>query len=143
MKKFGVLMKAKTSAILFVAILFLTSPFRVQAQADCYSIQCPSKIFAPCEGRYGSHVSFSVTASNLCSPAVAPTITYSVQPGSVFPPGTNVVCATIQIPGLAPRTCCFDVIVDNCCPTNCIDVICPKDIVVGCQQAAGPPGAFV
>src|SRR5207253_1123939 len=65
-------------------------------------------------------------------------------PGSLFPPGTNVVCATIQIPGLAPRQCCFDVIVDNCCPTNCIDLICPRDIVVPCQQNPGAgPGAFV
>src|SRR5262249_25131452 len=38
---------------------------------------------------------------------------------------------------------CFDVIVDRCCPTNCIDIICPSNIVVACQQTAGQPGAYV
>src|SRR5205814_6465005 len=86
---------------------------------------------------------FSVVASNLCNPSLPPSVTYSVPPGSILPPGTNTVCAAIQIPGLPARQCCFDVIVDNCCSSNCIAVVCPTNIVVGCQQTAGPPGATV
>ena len=137
-------MKVKTSFLLLVALLLCALQFPLHAQnPDCYDIQCPSKVFAPCEGVYGAHAWFSVTASNRCNPAQPPTIQYSVPPGSVFPPGTNVVCATIQIPGLAPRQCCFEVIVDSCCPTNCIDVVCPRNIVVACQQTPTGPGAFV
>ena len=137
-------MKAKTSATLYLGILFLASQPALLAQGqDCYDIQCPSKILVPCEGPLGAHAWYSVTATTICAGAPAPTITYSVPPGSLFPPGTNVVCAVIQIPGMPARQCCWDVIVDGCCPTNCIDVICPSNIVVGCQQAAGPPGAFV
>src|SRR5437773_1707072 len=132
-------MKAKTSAAFFTALLLLGMQFPLAAQTDCYNIQCPSKIFAPCEGAYGAHVYFSVTASNICDPANPPTITYSALSGSVFPPGTNTVCAIIQIGGIPPRQCCFQVIVDNCCPTNCIDLICPRDVVVPCQTALSPP----
>src|SRR5947209_5771645 len=100
-------MKAKTSAAFFLALLFLATPFSLRAQpVDCYDIQCPSKIFAPCEGVYGAHAWFSVTATNRCNPSVPPTITYSSPPGGLFPPGTNTVCATIQIGGLPPRQCC-------------------------------------
>src|SRR5882672_8766170 len=114
-------MKAKTSNAFFMALLFLAAQFSLRAQtpADCYDIQCPSKVFAPCEGPFGSHVWFSVTVSNRCPQVPAPVITYSADPGSVFPPGTTVVCAKIRIPGLPDRQCCFDVIVDGCCPTNC------------------------
>src|SRR5438552_4764144 len=136
-------MKAKTSAAFFMALIFLAAQFALHAQSDCYDIKCPSKIFAPCEGVYGAHAWFSVTASNTCNPSVPPSVTYSAAPGSVFAPGTNVVCAIIQIPGLQPRQCCFDVIVDNCCPTNCIDLICPRDLFVPCQQQGTTPGAFV
>jgi len=135
-------MKAKTLAAFFVALLVLASQFSLRAQS-CYGYQCPQKIFAPCEGVYGARVSYTITASNLCNPSLPPTVTYSIPPGSLFPPGTNIVCATIQIPGLPPQQCCFQVIVDNCCPTNCIDIICPSNVVVGCQQAGGSPGAFV
>src|SRR6185503_6586328 len=135
----------KKSLILFWALLaLLISASRSKAQnPDCYDIQCPSKIVAACESAFGTRVWFSVTASNRCSATAPPTITYSVAPGSLFAPGSNIVCATIQIPGLPPRQCCFPVVVDNCCPTNCIDVICPKDIIVSCQQTAAGPGAFV
>src|ERR1043166_3197355 len=134
-------MKAKTSAALLAVLLLLGMQFPLAAQTDCYSIQCPSKILVPCEGVYGAHVSFSVTATNTCDPANPPTITYSAPSGSVFPPGTNTVCAVIQIAGLPARQCCFDVIVDNCCSTNCIDLICPRDLVTACQT--GPnAGAF-
>jgi len=136
-------MKSKTSSALFVALLFLATQLSLRAQQDCYDFQCPTNIFAPCEGVWGAHVWYSINATNRCNPSVAPTVTYSVPPGSIFPPGTNTVCATIQIPGVPPRNCCFLVIVDRCCSTNCIDVICPKDIVVTCQNTAGPPGAFV
>lgn len=137
-------MKNKLTAILFVALLTLAAAWTGRAQpTDCYDIQCPSKILAPCEGVYGAHVWFSVTASNRCNPDLPPTIHYSILPGSVFPPGTNVVCATIQIPGLAPRECCFEVIVDTCCSSNCIDVLCPRDIVVPCQDTSTGPGAIV
>ncbi|MDB6031266.1 MAG: hypothetical protein JWM16_1604, partial [Verrucomicrobiales bacterium] len=137
-------MKTKLATILIAFLLSLTAALTGLAQnPDCYSIACPSKILAPCEGVYGAHVSFSVTASNLCNPAQPPTITYSIPPGSVFPPGTNVVCAKIEIPGLPPRECCFQVIVDTCCSSNCIDVICPPNIVVGCQDTQNGPGALV
>jgi hypothetical protein len=35
------------------------------------------------------------------------------------------------------------VIVDDCCSSNCIEILCPTNLVVPCQQTAGPPGAFV
>jgi len=139
-------MKAKTSAALFAAFVFVATQFSLLGQpTDCYNIVCPSKIFAPCEGVYGAHAWFSVAATNTCDPTLAPIpVTYSAAPGSIFPPGTNIVCAVIQIPGLPARKCCFEVIVDNCCPTNCIDIICPSNIVVACQQTAGAqPGAQV
>ncbi len=137
-------MKAKTSAAFFVALLFFATQLSLRAQTpDCYVIQCPSKVLAPCEGVYGAHAWFSVTVSNLCPAAPSPTVIYSVPPGSVFPPGTNVVCAFIQIPGLPAQQCCFEVIVDGCCPTNCLDLICPSNVVLACQTAAGAPGAFV
>jgi len=137
-------MNAKLSTSLLVLLLSWVSQLTARAQAnDCYDIHCPTNIVAPCEGIWGAHAWYSVTVSNRCASAPAPIITYSTPPGSVFPPGTNKVCATIQIPGLPARECCFDVIVDRCCSTNCIDVICPRDIVVGCSPSPGPPGAMV
>ncbi|HMC26375.1 MAG TPA: hypothetical protein VKM56_01135, partial [Verrucomicrobiae bacterium] len=133
-------MHSKTSSALFVAVLLLAGQFSLSAQSqDCYYIQCPTNIYAPCEGVWGAHVWYSVIASNRCNPSAPPTVTYSIPPGSAFPSGTNIVCATIQIPGLPARNCCFEVIVDKCCSTNCIDLVCPPDLVVGCQQTAGPP----
>src|SRR5262249_13009453 len=44
---------------------------------------------------------------------------------------------------LPARECCFDVIVDRCCSTNCIDVICSKDIVVPCEPTPMGIGAMV
>src|SRR5437764_12787599 len=76
----GDLMKAKISAAFLMAVLLLGA-LSLRAQSDCYSIQCPSKIFAPCEGVYGAHVSFSVTVSNLCDPSAPPTVTYSIPSG--------------------------------------------------------------
>src|SRR6266404_839948 len=137
-------MKTKASALFLMALFLLaTRSLFGQVAGDCYDYQCPSKIFAPCEGAWGARVWYSVTASTRCNPTVLPTVTYSIPPGSIFPPGTNVVCATIQIPGLPPRNCCWDVIVDNCCATNCIEVICPRDIEIPCQQTPFGFGAFI
>jgi len=137
-------MKFKLSTTLAVALLTVAAQFSARGQAnDCYNIQCPSTIRVPCEGVWGAHAWYKVTVSNICAGAVLPTITYAPPPGSVFPSGTNKACATIQIPGQPARECCFDVIVEGCCSTNCIDLVCPRDILVGCQQTAGPPGAFL
>src|SRR5438046_3676065 len=138
-----VLMK-KASALFLMVLLILTTRSNLFAQAnDCYDYQCPTNIFAPCEGVWGARVWYTVYATNRCDPANPPTVTYSIPPGSTFPPGTNVVCATIQIPGIPPRNCCWQVIVDKCCSSNCIEVLCPRDLIVPCQQTPQGPGALV
>ena len=77
----------------------------------------------------------------------APTATDDCQLSSVrcnppsnspFPVGTTTVtCCAVDKAGNS-NCCNFTVTVR--CPTNCIQVICPSNIVVGC---AGPNGAVV
>src|SRR5262245_35056244 len=70
-------MKTKASALLAFLLFALQSSLFGQATGDCYDIHCPSKIFSPCEGPWGAHVTYSVTTSNRCDPALPPTVTYS------------------------------------------------------------------
>lgn len=136
-------MKAKLSAMLSLAILLMASASAVRAQSpNCYDYKCPTNIVVPCEGAWGAHVWYSVQVTNYCNPSAPPNVTYSTAPGSIFPPGTNKVWATIEIPGLQPQRCYWDVIVD-CCSTNCIEIICPTNMVVRCQDNTARPGAFV
>lgn len=127
--------------VLLAAWLWQALPHLACGQASCYSVNCPQVINAPCEGPWGAHVTFSVTSSNICNPSSPPTVTYSIPPGSVFPPGPTVVYATNQIPGLAPVVCVFVINVDTCCGTNCVGLICPPDTMVPCDPALG--GAMV
>jgi HYR domain-containing protein len=125
----------------FLLPALLLCPQLLRAQS-CIQVFCPTNISVPCEGPWGAHVSFAVVATNICPPpATQPTVTYSQDPGTIFPPGVTTVCATSSIPGAVSSVCCFTITVDTCCGTNCIKLICPPNFVFPCDAASG--GAFV
>jgi hypothetical protein len=138
--------KPNTPILRAIALAVALSAFpqivRSQSQCSCFIVYNAVDITVPCEGPWGAHVSFFVTASNTCAPGASVVTTYSQPPGSIFPPGPTMVCVTNQTPGIAPCVTCFNVNVIGCCGTNCLRVICPPDIVLPCNTATGV-GGFV
>ncbi len=124
------------------AAALLASSQVVRAQQNCYYTNCPPNMTVPCQGPWGAVVWFNVFATNICNPSQPPTITYSQPPGSIFPPGSTIVCANIQIPGVPAVSCCWTVTVDTCCGDNCIKLVCPPNFVYPCDPAQGG-GALV
>ena len=111
---------------------------------SCYRLACPDPIFARCEGALGTHVWYNVPVTNLCAGTPNATVVYSIPPGSLFPRGTNIVCATaILVTGQKVAECCFPVVVAGCCPTNCLELLCATNVVKNCQTTQFGPGAMV
>lgn len=129
--------------LILLAGVLAASAASASAQS-CYRLDCPDPIFARCEGTFGTHVWYNVTVSNLCAGTPGATVSYSIPPGSLFPRGTNIVCATaVLATGQPVAQCCFPVVVAGCCPTNCLDVLCSTNVLKNCQTTQFGPGAMV
>lgn len=105
-------------------------------------IVCPTNVTACAEADGFAPVDFvPPQVINPCNVDVSRTC--SVPPGTRFPIGvTTVACCIRWKDATRDRNdcCTFDVIVECCPPTNCVQVVCPSNIVVRC---AGPNGADV
>ncbi len=106
------------------------------------TIRCPTNILVLSPNCVPIPVTYSapVVVDN-CDPN--PKVTCTPPSGSVFPIGTTkVVCCAVDHTGNS--NCCEFTVTVRCPPTppptNCVEVICPEDIVVNC---AGPNGAIV
>ncbi len=92
-------------------------------------LTCPEDItVANDAGVCGAQVTFEASASDNCS---TPAITYSTDPGSVFPVGmTAVMVIAADVAGNAD-TCSFNVTVTD---TEAPVLVCPEDIVLGNEE---------
>lgn len=82
------------------------------------SVTCPGTITVSNDaGNCSAVVNFEATATDNCT--ASPTVTYSHNPGSIFPVGTTTVTATATDGSNNSSTCTFDVVVtDNEAPNT-------------------------
>jgi hypothetical protein len=125
-----------SSKFLLLSVLSLASfAFPGVAQViPCIEIRCPTNIAVPCQSSAGSPVAFSVTATNNCGSIV--NVSCVPSSGSTFPPGTTIVNCTGSGPNqngaIQTNRCTFTVTVAGNCPSNCITIKCPSNLVVQC-----------
>lgn len=102
-------------------------------------ITCPADISVPTAVASGAVVDFAATATD--DGETEPVITYSVDPGTLFPSGNTVVVATATDDGGNTATCSFNVAVlftDVIAPT----ITCPADVVTTVSSPTGGPVEF-
>jgi hypothetical protein len=95
-------------------------------------INCPVDIVVNHdENQCGAKVSFAATATDNFSDV---TLTYSLDPGSLFPIGTTAVTVTGTDADANSSTCSFNVTVQD---TTAPSIVCPENIVLSaCQDTA-------
>lgn len=115
-------------------------------EPGCLVFDCPDNITLDCQPPGGAPVNFQVMANNLCATNEPITIECSADSGDRFPIGTTAVnCTAASFNGQFWETnvCTFFVTLTTNCPpqppTNCVEIVCPPDIVVECQSSLGTP----
>ena len=113
-------------------------------------ITCPPDITISCASPTGAVVNWTVTATNVCTNIVSVTclpptasdncaldhVRCTPALASPFPVGTTLVtCCAFDVAGNS--NCCTFRVTVICPPTNCVQVICPTNILVGCAPASG------
>jgi hypothetical protein len=106
-------------------------------------IQCPGDITTACASAAGTHVSFEVTATDICDPN--PLVTCEPPSGHLFPPGkTTVECTARDREGNVSR-CSFTVTVRDEMPPQ---IVCPESFETECTEGGmavidyPPPAVF-
>lgn len=99
---------------------------------------CPAEVLAEAMDATGTRVSYpAVTVSDAVT--ASPELTYSQEPGTLFPPGTTRVNVTARDAAGNTAACAFDVTVRD---TTAPDVTCPADVVTEAASASGAAVSF-